>query len=159
MYPYQWHFAIAGSTEMLGSRGAARGVSKPSATQMLVLHLPRSVSLHDHVRAPTFPGSRPTVDDAGPEEAIPAHGVVGGQDNPLEISDLVRLVTNRLECSLDRPRDLIQAPMGPVGEPVNGVLSDQRHDPVDLVTVVRLLIPPKEGCELGSRIGHGAVEA
>ena len=80
---------------------------------MLVLHPPHPGTLHNHVCTTSPAGTGLAIDPAGPPEAVPAHSVLSGQHDPLKIPDLIHLVLDRQERSLDRSRDLLQAPYEP----------------------------------------------
>src|ERR1700677_136942 len=108
---------------------------RPLVAQVLMLDLPGLVSLDHNVGAASLARAGLAVNHAPPEEAVPTGGELVGQREPLELPDLVHLVADGGERALKRAGDLLAPTVGTVGEPVGGVVRDQRHYLLDVVAV------------------------
>lgn len=77
--------------------------------------------------------------------------------DPLQVVDLVDLVADGGEGLGDGGEDGFAAAMRSVGEPVDGIGSDQRDELGDVVAVGGLLVGADELGERGSGLGYGLV--
>lgn len=92
-----------------------------------------------------------------PVQVKAAYRVVIAVGDPLQVVDPVDLITDGGEGLGDSGEDGFAAAMRSVGEPVDGIGSDQRDKPGEVVAVGGLLVDADELSERGSGFRHGLV--